>query len=364
MSRRWTGIWGVLLALCALLNLGFSPVVTTSDVGGERLFPPQGEMLADTFAGPAITARAAVLYEVDADQWLYTRRPHDRLPPASTTKIATALAALRTLDVEQGVTVGPEVEVEGMGIGLTPGTQVSVKTLLYGMLLNSGNDAAMALAVAAGGSVEDFVAQMNALAAQLGLKDTHFVNPHGLDAPEHYASAYDLAILAREALKDPHFAEIVATPAIDIDGWHFASTNQLLGAYPGVDGVKTGTTDAAGECLVASATGGGHRVIAVVLGSEDRFGDARALLDYYYAYYRWITLELPPGRLVALEPEPEGHLRVYALAQSAQAFLPVWELPWVRHTWEPASGEAGDQVVFWVRDFPLARLPLRVREIY
>lgn len=359
--RRW--LWGLLIGVTALLNVGFGPVLRTSDTAGSALYPEQARLMAEAWAGPQISAPAAVIYDVDAGQMLFGRGVHQRRPPASLTKIATALVALRRLELAQRVTVGSEVAVEGMRIGLTPGDTVSVEALLYGTLLNSGNDAAAALAVAAAGSQERFVEDMNALAAELGLQDTHFANPHGLDAEGHYSSAYDLVLLAKAALANPTFVAIVAMPAKELEGWQFRTTNQLLGAYPGVDGVKTGTTDTAGECLVASATRQGHRVITVVLGSTDRYADTRALLDFYYRRYQWVRLELPVGRLSA-ESDAEGHLLRYALPANVEVLLAGWEQPWLGMTWQGDSRGNWQAVRFWVGGRLITEQPLQVYPIY
>jgi hypothetical protein len=165
-------------------------------------------------------------------------------------------------------------------MGLAASEVLTVRDLLYGLLLPSGNDAAVALAEHVAGSEDAFVKLMNEAAAVLGLAETHFANSHGLDDSEQRSSAADLLKLAEADLAFPLFAEIVAQPSAYAAGRSLVNTNQLLGIYRGADGVKTGTTTAAGECLVASATRGGHRLLAVVLGSTDRYGDAEKLFDY------------------------------------------------------------------------------------
>ena len=363
-ARRPSGLLRILAWLLAMLSLscaGFGPRLTTSDLAGYRLSHEQGLALRATLAGPSHGARAAILYDVDADQILYEQRAHERLPPASTTKIATALVVLRRADLKQVVTAGSEVEVEGMRIGLSAGDVATVEKLLHGLLMNSGNDAAMALAASVGGTVTQFMLWMNELTDELGLQDTHFANPHGLDAPDHYSSAYDLMVLARTALKNPTFARIVATQQTALDGWTFQTTNELLGAYPGVDGVKTGTTDAAGQCLVASATRGGHRVILVVLGAEDRYADARALLDFYYERYLWQQLDLPANALTRLEPGADGRLRYLALEEPAEALIPRWQRTWLRALWSVNPEETGGTARFLLGGAELASLPLVVR---
>ena len=244
---------------------------------------------------PAITAQAGVVVDGETGRVLYDLGAHQRRAPASTTKIMTALLAIEhgglddtvISDVDGSTMVGSSV------MGLRPGLPITVRDLLYGLMLPSGNDAALVLAEHDDGSVAAFVDEMNRKAADLGLKDTHFANPHGLDAPEHYSSAYDLARLARVAMASPEFAQIVST-----QWWHLAppsdydlhNGNSLLATYRGADGVKIGWTEAAGWTLVASATRGGRRLFAVVLDSADRDADAAALLDWAFGSYQWVRL--------------------------------------------------------------------------
>jgi len=357
-------VGGLFIGLLSLLCVGFRPFLTSSDVGGYRLSHAQGQLLMDLAKGPDHKARAAILYDVDTGQVLYEHLAHDRLSPASTTKLATAIVTLRHLGLDQKVTVGQEVlGVEGTNGGLEPGDYVTVEKLMYALLLTSANDAAMALAAAAGGgSVDTFVGWMNDLAAELGLHDTHFVNPHGLDAEGHYSSAYDLMVLTGAALANPTIAGMVATPRKQIDDWSFVNTNELLGSYPGVDGVKTGTTGEAGQCLVASATKDGHRVILVVLGSADRYADARTVLDYYYTQYQWRALDMPATQLTALPRGEDGRARYLVLSTSVQSLLARWELPWVRWAlvWDAPGAESG-RARFTVDGRTLGEAPVSVR---
>jgi D-alanyl-D-alanine carboxypeptidase len=172
-------------------------------------------------------------------------------------------------------------------MGLTPGRRVSGRTLLYGLLLPSGNDAAEQLARSLASSRAEFLEWMNAAVGDLGLHDTRLVNPSGLDAIGHYSSAYDLAQLARAAMRNDIFASIVAARSYRGDGFVLSGHNPLLGAYPGADGVKTGTTDAAGHAIVASASRDGHRVFVVLLHSDDLLGDCSALFDWAFDTFTW-----------------------------------------------------------------------------
>ncbi|HEY7801213.1 MAG TPA: D-alanyl-D-alanine carboxypeptidase family protein [Dehalococcoidia bacterium] len=247
-------------------------------------------------APPAITAKSAVVIDGDTGRVLYDLGAHDRRPPASVTKIMTALLTIEHGDL--GRTVVSDVDATTMVgssvMGLRPGVPITIEDLLYGLMLPSGNDAAVLLAENVDGSVPAFVAEMNKKAKELGLKDTHFANPHGLDDPNHYSSAYDLARLARYAMQEPEFAKIVST-----QDWHLAppsdydlhNGNSLLETYPGADGVKIGWTDNAGWTLVASAQRDGHRLYVTVLDSTDRDADATALFDWAFSGYSWVRLE-------------------------------------------------------------------------
>lgn len=241
---------------------------------------------------PEVAAHAAVVIDGASAEVLYDKAAHESLPPASLTKIMTAILVIERIPTETVVEVDVDSrKMTGSSVmGLVPGDHYSVYNLLYGLMLPSGNDAALALARAVSGSDSAFVAEMNAFARNLGLKDTHFVNPHGLSSRQQYASAYDLAILARFGMSLPTFSDIVSTPGALIDGSRpmaLYNGNSFLRAYDGADGVKIGYTNSAGYTLVASATRNGHRLFAVVLNSTQRDADAAALLDWAFASYAW-----------------------------------------------------------------------------
>lgn len=220
-----------------------------------------------------------------------------RLPMASTTKAMTAIVALEHSNVDDIVTVPKcAVGVEGSSIYLKEGEKFSLKELLYGLMLRSGNDAAVAIAVHVAGSVENFAKMMNDKASELGLKNTHFVNPHGLSAKEHYTSAYDLAMISAYAMNNPTFKEIVSTKAITIKRdsedatRYFANKNRILYSYDGANGVKTGYTKEAGRCLIASSEREGMQVIAVALNVYDYFNVCAELMDYAHENYRMVKV--------------------------------------------------------------------------
>jgi D-alanyl-D-alanine carboxypeptidase len=275
---------------------GPPPWIASSELDGDNAVPlavpgPRRQM---PIAPPPVTAPEVAVVDDETGLLLYDRAAHARRAPASTTKIATAIVALEhaaSLDAVVRVTVDGWAmhTADGSSImGLQPAQRVTIRTLLYGLLLPSGNDAAEQLARSVAETRDQFVGWMNATVAEdLHLEDTHFVNPSGLDADGHYASAYDLAQLARRAMRDDIFREIVATPTIKSDGFLLNGHNPLLGVYPGADGVKTGSTDAAGKTIVGSAVHAGHRVYVVVMYSDDLLADSTALFDWVWQAFAW-----------------------------------------------------------------------------
>ena len=238
---------------------------------------------------PGIVASAVAVIEEPCGAVVHAFNEHERYSPASLTKIATALVAAGRLDLRQTVHVTVDggalsAENDATVMGLTPGQNLSVTDLLYGMLLPSGNDAAIQIAQQVAGSVEEFTDLMNAYVADAGLEDTVFKNPHGLDEPGHFTSAYDIAMLGRQLLRNPTLAYIVSTRSYQPpwDGPPLRNLNLLLGQYPGALGVKTGYTDQAGQTLVAAAERQGRRYVVSILGSRDIFVDATALLDWAF----------------------------------------------------------------------------------
>lgn len=232
---------------------------------------------------PAVAA--SYLVRIDG-KTVWAHRPERRLPPASLTKIMTALLVLERDEPERVVTVSRGAAAEsGTRIGLRRGDRVSVRDLLAATLIHSANDACRALADHAGGDRERFIGLMNAKARELGLGDTHFNDPCGHDQPRHYSSARDLALLAEAALGKRIFADLVSLQQLEIrsvDGkrrFQLRNKNELLGRYPGAAGVKTGYTPGAGRCVIALAQRGETRVLLVMLRSRDRWRHATAMLD-------------------------------------------------------------------------------------
>ena len=247
-------------------------------------------ILLQTPAARAVStsASSAILMEASSGRVLYAHNGEEPRLIASVTKLMTALVALESgRDLEDVVTILEEdTRTEGSALYLKPGERVKLKTLLYGLLLNSGNDAALAVARFCGGSVEDFVAAMNRKARELGMTQSHFANPSGLNAEGHFSSARDLAVLARACLDNETLAEMASTRSITLEGRTFTNHNKLLWRYEGCVGMKTGYTEKAGRTLVSAAEREGMTLIAVTLNDPNDWADHAALLDYGFSLCR------------------------------------------------------------------------------
>lgn len=242
--------------------------------------------MASTDVVPAVTAEAVLVMDLDTGEVLYGKNEHERRPPASLTKVMTGYLVVKQADLQQVTTISEQAAATGeSSLNLKAGDQLTMEHLLYGALMKSANDACVALAEQMAGSEAAFVQRMNLQACLLGCSNTHFCNTNGLPAENHYASAYDLAVMTRLAMQQELFAKIVQQQQYRVrwsDGRQLLvrNTNRLLREYPGAIGVKTGTTNEAGQCLIAVAEKEGKRIIVVVLKSKNRFYDAVALLEY------------------------------------------------------------------------------------
>lgn len=393
-ARIGAGLWvrggstlSILLMLLLLLpGTGVRAAQTLREPG---LLPGDGsgtsftlsdlQLLRNQPSPPAIGARSAIVWDASAGVELFSKAPDERIAPASTTKMLTAIIALDLLKLDTRLTVDardislPQYDESSMN--LATGDTLTFGDLLYGMMLPSGSDAARVVARAAGtillaGTPGDpiarFVQEMNTRVAQMGLPNSHFVNPHGDDAPGQYSSARDLLRIATEGLQRPDFARVVATPTITvktIDGRHtfdLRNTNELLFSRPGVHGVKTGTTPACGECLVTAQWGPGGRIIAVVLGATHRNADTTTLLDWTNAAYRWMSLGQEsdlPGLNTALTRWGVGFHDKRAVV------LQAWEAPTLRYyllldSGGGAASERRGQVIFMAGVREVLRLPV------
>lgn len=246
-----------------------------------------------------LNSRAAIVYERNSQMVLYEKNVDTTRPMASTTKIMTAIVVIQNADLKQVATISRKAaNTGGSVVGFNTGDKITVNDLLYGLMLKSGNDAAVALAETVGGSVEGFADMMNKKAEELGLMHTHFVTPHGLDSDEHYTTAKELALLTDYALKIPKFKEIVNTHSytltINGNSRQANNTNELLGYLNGVYGVKTGFTNKAGRCLVTSTKRGNMDIVCVVLGADTkkiRTQDSIKLIEYSFNNFQLVDLK-------------------------------------------------------------------------
>jgi D-alanyl-D-alanine carboxypeptidase (penicillin-binding protein 5/6) len=279
--------------------------VTVECTFGSACTPsPDESNFVSEAAPPPITARAAAIIEEPCGALLYGDSAHQRLAPASLTKIATALVASERADLSEIVDVrvdGAELALttDSTVMGLEPGQQLSLRDLLYGLLLPSGNDAALAIAEHVSFTTTAFVDLMNDKVEQLGLSDTNFTNPHGLDEVGLYTSAFDIAMLGRELIRKPELATIVRTTTYQPawDGPPLWNGNRLVYSYPDSLGVKIGYTDEAQQTIVAAADRGGRRLIVSALGSSSIYDDAVALLDWAFASSESVCGESGVGTL-------------------------------------------------------------------
>lgn len=282
--KRWLA---GMTALCVILGAGVTPAWGQCLVTGEAY---------------TVEAKAAVVMEAQTGTLLFAQEPHKRLPMASTTKIMTALLTLEQEGLEEEFTVDRSaIRVEGSSMGLQEGDRVSLLALAGGMLTASGNDAAGAAAVRIAGSMEAFAGLMNRRAQELGMLETHFVTPSGLDAEGHFSTAYDMALLGRAALENPRFAEMVGQKRLSLTYGNppykrsLLNHNRLLSLYPDAIGIKTGFTKTAGRCLVSAARRDGVTLIVVTLGCGDDWNTHMALYQRYF----------PMTGIRELEPEGE-----------------------------------------------------------
>lgn len=246
---------------------------------------------------PADSADASIVIHADTGRVLCSKNADAGKLIASTTKIMTALVVINHCDPEEKVTITAEnAAIEGSSTYLQPGEEYTVRDLLYAMMLASGNDVAAALACHCGGDIGGFAQMMNDTARELGLQNCSFENPHGLDGDSHYSSAYDLAMITREAMKNELFAQIVSTKTHTIGEQTFINHNKLLWNYEGCLGVKTGYTMAAGRTLVSCVERNGMRLICVTLSDRDDWNDHMALYDWAFSGYEFRSL-LPMGEI-------------------------------------------------------------------
>lgn len=316
MSGVQRALVGGTMLLASLLSVAQQP-------GSSIASPQKGAKLAPIrppLPDPAaVSSVAAILIDEASGQVLFEKRADQKMYPASTTKILTSLLLIEHCRLEEKVTAPADIEKVGEAtLHLKPGEKLGLDHLLVGILLRSGNDAAATGAIHASGSIEAFAKLMNDRAAQIGCKNSHFMNPHGLHDKEHYTTARDLALIAREAMRYPEFREIVRGRKAVIERQPgqtdtlIVSRNKYLGDDPTADGIKTGFTKPAGMCFVGSATRNGYRLISVVMKSDDWRSDTKDLID-------WGFKTFSPARLVEAGKPLEQPLKL----ESGQEITPV-----------------------------------------
>ena len=268
---------------------------------------------------PQVSAACAALIDGRTGQTLYEKDADRRALIASTTKIMTGLLVCEEPELDREVTVpAAAAGLEGSSMYLRCGETISLRALLFGMMLHSGNDAALTLAISVSGSEQAFVRQMNLRAQTLGLRQTHFANPHGLDSGENYSSARDLAMLAQTALQNQQFRTVVGTKTITCAGRALTNHNKLLWRYDGCIGVKTGYTRHAGRILVSAAERGESQLIAVTLADPDDWRDHAALLDYGFAVLASQTPVYPQNRRIVWKNDCKKFWRAVPASPAAR----------------------------------------------
>lgn len=287
----------IIMAVCCQ-SMGYVTYADDNDDLEENLSEVLETAATVDESEPKLSARTAIVYDRKSNKMIYGKQQDKRVAMASTTKIMTAIVVIENANLEKEVTVSAKAAaIGGSRLGLKKGDKITIKNLLYGLMLCSGNDAAVALAEEIGGSVQGFADKMNEKAKELNLQNTHFVTPHGLDDPEHYTTAYELAVLTNYAMNNETFAKIVGTKnyTVSINGYSKAlsNTNELLGYLDGVKGVKTGFTNNAGRCLVTCVERGDLEIITVVLGADTkkiRTEDSIKLIEYTYKNYKQVNI--------------------------------------------------------------------------
>ena len=268
---------------------------------------------------PLVSARSAILYDCGSGRVLYEKDAHSRQLIASTTKIMTGLLVCERANLDDRVEIPPEaVGIEGSSLYLKAGETLTVRELLQGMMLHSGNDAAMALAIYCAGTPEGFVDWMNEKAETLGLEQTRFANPHGLDDENNYSTAYDMAHLAAYAMENPLFWEVVSTKNATISGRSLTNHNKLLWRCEGAVGIKTGYTRQAGRILVSAVEREGRRLVAVTMNAPSDWTDHMALMDYGFSAFETSTW-IEQGEKLAIVPVVSGEIAA-ATVSAAEPF--------------------------------------------
>ncbi|HPF57104.1 MAG TPA: D-alanyl-D-alanine carboxypeptidase family protein [Clostridiales bacterium] len=340
MRKKLVALAAVLAAAAICFSLIFNP--GTSPVAGEivDVLKPVSEVL--TVSQNDISAEAAVIIEADSRKIIWSKNADELLPMASTTKIMTAMLTLQQQNLDDYFTVDTAaITVEGSSMGLRVGDQASLRALAVGMLTVSGNDAANAAAVRICGSISKFVELMNRTAVEIGMKNTSFATPSGLDAKNHYSTAYDMALLAAEALENEEFRTICSSKSAEATYGNppyrrlLMNNNRMLRSYDGAIGVKTGFTKKSGRCLVSAAERDGITIICVTLNAPNDWADHTALLDLGFSSVELLSFtpeqieyKIPvAGTTQKISVIPSGSANVACIAGDRSSVITKLNLP-------------------------------------
>ena len=308
-----------------------------------------------------VSAKSAVLIS-DSGELLFEKNARSEMLIASTTKIVTAILAIENCDINQTVTIKPEYTgIEGSSIYLQPGEEISMTALIHGLLLSSGNDAAVAIAIETAGSIENFTKKMNYLCELLELKNTHFQNPNGLDEDGHYSSAYDLAKLMEYCMQNPVFKSIVCKKSY-VENKHFMTNhNKLLYLNKFVDGGKTGFTKKAGRTLVSTAIKNGRRLYCVTLNAPNDWNDHKNLYDYGFALFKETVLIEDSELSIPVISGTESAVKIFlgkysAFITETEKITQITELP--HFVYAPVVNKVCGKITFKANDFALGMVEL------
>lgn len=308
--------------LSHFISLVFALVFLATAIAGSVMLAstPAKNSSLNASAEVYSSAKAMTVMEAGSKRVLYSKNNQQKLPMASTTKIMTAITAIENAkDFDTRFEISPKaVGVSGTSIYLRKGETLSLRELLYGLMLVSGNDASVAIGEHVGGNVKNFIDLMNKTALKIGAKNSHFDNTHGLDSPTHYTTAYDLALITSYALANPIFKEIVSTKNIRIESGegktrYLKNKNRLLNSFTGCNGVKTGFTDDAGRCLVSSAERNGMTLVSVVLNCGPMFEECSSLMEGGFSEYKLfdLTYDYQLPKTIKVENGREEEVEIY-----------------------------------------------------
>jgi D-alanyl-D-alanine carboxypeptidase (penicillin-binding protein 5/6) len=353
------------VASCLCMAFG-PPMLVNSDLPQRPLTPYQIRLMRQA-PQPELTAPSSLLADVTTRRVLYARQENERRAVGSLVKIVTAMVALERAPLDKDLRVHQDDMVVSSAANLQNGELLSLREYLFFLLIPSDNRAAVTIARGLGKETSTYIGWMNEWVARLGLVDTRFANSSGLDHRAAYSTAHDMAVITLEAMKNPVFADIVRRPEVAIAARRLESTNKLLNVYPGMIGVKTGTEERAGECLITIVDRTQGKVISVVLGSTDRFRDTRLLLDYYYANYAQLRIDIPQTALNRYQDE-DGNWHEFGLREPAIYLVSPWQMGTVslyrridNPTPSPNPQEPVGALVVDLAGQPFAELPLYAR---